>query len=303
MHLKVDNLSKEFSGNTILHNLSFEARAGFILGILGPKNAGKTTLLRMLMDIVRPTSGLILYDDRPVNAKIRNAIGYLPQERGLYIEYTVNQVLVHFARLKRFSRKKAQVEAVRLMDRFNIIEQMDTPVLHLSEEVRQKVQLMAAIIHNPDLLILDEPFNKMDPGNQALIRKLVLHLKEEGKTIILATDEMNEAEVVCDEILMLNEGRVVIQDTLGNIRDKFREHMIYLETADDLQALQDIFGVKKITQNHEGVRLYVDGKHSPQKVLDSVIRAVDVKKLEIHRPNLQDIYADITAPKSRKGKA
>lgn len=293
MHLKADNLSKEYSGKQVVHDISFEARAGYILGILGPEGAGKTAILRMLIDVIRPTSGLIFYDDEPINRKIKNAIGYLPQKRGLYPKYSINKTLVYFARLKNFSRKKAQVEAVRLMDRFNVIEQMDTPISQLDEETTQKVQIMSAIIHNPDLLILDEPFTALTSANQQLIRKLIQHLKEDGKTIVLATKELNAAETVCDEALLINDGMPVLQDSLKRIKQKFRENLIYVASDDDLQGLQEIFGVKRIILEENSARLYIDSQVPTKKILDIIIRSVNVKSLEVHRPNLKDIFVEV----------
>lgn len=303
MHLKADHLIKELEGKPVVSDLSFEARAGYILGILGPDGAGKTTILRILVDILRPDSGAVFYEDQPMNRKIRSVIGYLPEARGLYGEYSVNQNLVYFARLKNLSRKKAQVESVRLMDRFNIIEQMDMSVALLSEEDRQKVQIMCAIIHNPDLLILDEPFAAMHPNNQTLIRKLIQHFKDEGKTIILATRALNEAETICDEVLLIDQGRAVLQDNLKKIKEKFRESLIYVEAAEELQSLQDIFGVKRMIQDQHAARLYIDNQVSTQKILDIIIRSVNVKKIEVHRPNLNDIFLEVLHNGHQKGKS
>lgn len=292
MHVKAEHISKSFDEKLAVANFSFEARAGFITGILGDSEAGKTTILRMLLGIVKPDEGYISFDDNILNQKILDTIGYLPEERGVYQQHTLNEILVYFARLKNLPRKKAQVEAVRLMDRFNLIEQMETPVQILPEDVRQKVELMITLIHNPDLIIFDEPFVNMAAENQTLIRKMVQRLREDGKTIILATGKIEEAELLCDEVILLHQGETLMKGKVNDLLGKFKYNIIEVEGEDNLQPLKQLSGVKKMTQKKQVAQLFVDKEVSPQKILDEIIRTVNVSRIEIKRPGLRDIYLD-----------
>ncbi len=298
MHVRLEDICKSFNGRSILEDLSFDARAGYVFGVLGPHNAGKTTALRIILDIIKPNNGLVSYDDMPMGSKIRDAIGYLPEERGLYQTDPLNKILIHFARLKNMSRKKASVEAVRLMDRFNMIDKMDTPVSDLNEDLQQKVQMMCAIIHNPDLIILDEPFAGLTPNNVTLMGKLLQRFKDEGKTVILATDQLDDAEHVCDQVLMLNNGQIILQDNVSKIHKKYQENLIKVEADNDLDSLKSIYGVKRFVQEKRTARLYIDSKIPPQKILDVIIKSVKVSRVEVNRPSLNDIFLQLVNGKN-----
>jgi ABC-2 type transport system ATP-binding protein len=299
MHVKAENLYKEFSGKIVVEDLSFNIRGGTVLGILGPKGAGKTTALRMILNTILPDGGAIEYDERSMTSSVRNAIGYLPQERGLYHNLPLHNILVYFARLKNVTRKKARVEAVRLLDRFGLIEQMDAPFSQLHEEMQQKVIIMIAIVHNPDLLILDEPFTGFDYNNYRLIHQLIRHFQEEGKTIILTSDQLIEAETLCTEAILVDEGKTILQGNVRQLHKKYDDHFILVEAADNLQSLGRIHGVRKLVQEKQIARLYLEEKVSPQKVLDAIVKSVNISRVEINQPNLNDIYLEMVS----KGKA
>ncbi len=294
MHIKVENISKQISDRVIIEDLSFEARTGYILGILGAESSGKTPILRMVMDIIKPDKGKITFDDRPINMQIRNSIGYLPQERGIYIRYPLSRTLIYFARLKNLARKKAQVESVRLLDRFNLIEYMDTPVTHLPAEIQQKIELMITIIHNPDILILDEPFLGLDPVNQILVHKLIQRFRDEGKTIVLATADMQKAEDICDDIIFLKDGRVLLKGSHKKVHERFKENLILVEAKDNLQPLQKLPGVTRSVLEKQIARLFINNDVSQQQILDKIIRSVNITRVEVHRPTLEDIYLELT---------
>lgn len=294
MHVIAENLLKEFTGKIAVENLSFDVRGSNVLGILGSQGAGKTTALRLILNTVVPDMGRIIYDDRTMNAAVRNAIGYLPENRGLYSNQPIHGFLVYFARLKNVSRKKARVEAVRLLDRFGMIEQMETPYSQIPKEMQQKLHIMTAIIHNPDLLVLDEPFEGFDHNNRRAIHQLIKHFQEEGKTIILSSKNLNEAEAFCDQVVLLDEGKTMLQGNLKKIHRKFNENLVTVEAADNLQSLSGIYGVKKLVLEKQTARLYLNEGVSIQKVLDAVVKTVNVTRIEVNHPSLNDIYLGIT---------
>ncbi|MCB0262991.1 MAG: ATP-binding cassette domain-containing protein [Calditrichia bacterium] len=294
IHVKAENLCKEINERTAVENVSFEVQPGRVLGILGAENAGKTTILRMLMELVPPDSGSVSFDERMISPKVRDATGYLPQRRGLLKNHTVNELLIYFAQLKNLPRKKARVEAVRLMDRFQIIDQMDTKVHLLTEEMRQKVAVMLAIIHNPDLLILDEPFLEQHPGFIKLVRKLVQRFRDEGKTLILASRDFDEAEILCDDVLVLQDGQTLLQGNLAEIRNRSKENMIEVFAHENLESLQSIYGVKQYVLNHRSAQLFVDSKVPPQKILDVIVKTVNATRIEVCRPGLREIVNQMT---------
>ena len=300
MHVKAENLYKQFNGKVAVEDLSLDIRGGSVLGILGSGGAGKTTALHMILNMVKPDAGMVVYDERFMNASVRNAIGYLPQVRGVYSGLSIHSTLVYLARLKNLSRKKARVEAVRLLDRFGMIEHMDTPYSQVPLEMQQKLYIMIAIIHDPDLLVLDEPFKGFDYNNHRLIHQMIRHFQEEGKTIILASEQFDEAESLCDEVILLDSGRTLLHDNLKKIHRKFSENLVLVEAADNLQSLGEIYGVRKVVQEKQMARLYVDERVSIQKILDAVIKSVNVSRIEVNRPRLNDIYLEILHNGRRK---
>ncbi len=293
MEIRVENINKVFGEAHVLRDLSFTARPGEVLGLLGPNGAGKTTTLRLVLDILKPDEGSILFDGKPMNRNIRSAIGYLPEERGLYQKATVYDTLLYFGRLKNMSRKKAQVEAVRLLDRFGMVERMEDSAASLSKGMQQKIQLMLAIIHQPSVLILDEPFFGLDPLNQDLVRKLIAQARQEKKTVLLSTHQLNEAENLCDHIVLINYGKTVLQGSLSAIRERYRENLILVEAEGNLQVLKKLEGVRKFIQERNTARLYIDERVEPQAIAEQILKMVTITRLEINRPSLNDIFLEI----------
>ncbi|NOX38804.1 MAG: ATP-binding cassette domain-containing protein [Calditrichaeota bacterium] len=292
MKVVAEKLSRKVPDRLTVENISFEVTPGKVLGLLGPDGAGKTTILRMILDLVKPDEGSVRFDDQKLKPEIRNQIGYLPEARGVYPHHRVIDILIYFARLKRLSRKKAQVEAVRHLDRFDMIDFMEHTVQELPPEMQQKVQILVTIVHDPKLLILDEPFLGMANLNQDLIKKLILRYKEEQRTVILATQQMNLAESLCDQILLLHQGRAILQGSVGQIRKKYRENLVLVEGEDNLTDLKKISGVRKFLLQNQVARLYVDPNQPVQKVLDQIIKQVRITRLEVNRPSLEDIYLE-----------
>lgn len=293
MDVIVDKLVKGDDEKSILDNISFKAARGKVFGLLGPAGSGKTTLLRIIIGIVNQDGGTVTFDGTPLNGKIRDKIGYLPEKRGIFQRQVLIDVLTYFGRLKNLSPKKSQIEAIRLLDRFNMIDSMEKPVHALSREIQERVQILVSILHDPEILILDEPFQDIHPLNQDVVRKLIYQFREEEKTIILSTHQFNEAEKLCDDILFINKGRIVLKGNLDTLRQKFQSHLILVEAEDNIGSLKGIKGVKKFFTEKQSARLFVDYKLSPQEVLAQIISTVNVSRIEIARPNLDDIFFDV----------
>jgi len=207
--LLVKNLTKKFKNSVAVNNLSFNVVPGKIFGLLGPNGAGKTTTIRTVLNIIKPTSGTIIFNGKPITNQFFNQIGYLPEERGLYRRSKVIDVLKYFAELKNLSSTKAIKTADNWLKRLKIEHYRNKRIEELSKGNQQKIQFITAVFHDPDLLILDEPFTGFDPINQQEIKELILSFVSSGKIIILSTHQMDTAEKLCDEILLMNNGKEV----------------------------------------------------------------------------------------------
>lgn len=290
MRITVENVTKCFNDIPAVSELDMSIDPGKIVGLLGPNGAGKTTTLRMILDIFRPDKGKIKFDGKKFKRKFLNQIGYLPEERGIYQRYKVSDVLVYFGRLKNLSKRKSGVEAVRLLDRFNLIDYVDEQVGHLSKGMQQKLQFIISVLHNPDILIFDEPFRGLDPFNQEIVRKYIKGLKNENKAILLSTHQLGEAEALCDMFVLVDTGRVVLQGSLEEIREGFREKILVVEASNDLKKLQSIHNIERMTIKNSRAFLEMNEKNDVKKIMNEVIKTVDVSRIEIVKPSLQDIF-------------
>ena len=219
--LLVDNVSKRYRSVQAVDGVSFRAEPGRILGLLGPNGAGKTSTIRMVTYITVPDTGRILFGDTPVGPEAQQRMGYLPEERGLYKRTRVGPQLVYLGRLKGLSKRDAEREARRWLGRFDAADWYDRRVEALSKGQQQKVQFCATIQHAPDLLIFDEPFSGLDPINAALLKTVILELRDEGRTILFASHRMEQVEQLCDDVVFLNQGRAALQGPLRDIRRRY----------------------------------------------------------------------------------
>jgi ABC-2 type transport system ATP-binding protein len=290
MDIEIKRIYKRFNSHPVVKDLSFSVKKGTIVGLLGPNGAGKTTTLRMILDILKADEGEISFDGQSMNRHIRNQIGYLPEERGLYQKYKVIDTLIYFGRLKNLTNRKSHVEAVRLLDQFKMIDYLEEPVGHLSKGTQQKLQFLVSLLHNPEVLILDEPFWGLDPLNQELVKQKIHSLRREGKTILVSTHLLADAEVMCDYFVLINRGRSVLQGSLEQIRKNFYQNMIVVETQKDPAELRKIGKIKDFEFDDSQIYLYLDGNTSVKAIMREIINKVDVTKIESHRPSLNDIF-------------
>jgi ABC-2 type transport system ATP-binding protein len=223
--LAIENVVKAYDGKLAVDQVSFEVNGGEVFGLLGPNGAGKSTLIRMTMDILRPDSGRILVNGRPSIDADHDRVGYLPEERGLYRKQKVIDVLDYFGRLKGMNGRDVKVKAQAALDRMGLGEWAGKRVDALSKGMQQKVQIVGTLLHEPEVVILDEPFSGLDPVNARIVKDIILALKREGKLVVLSTHQMDLAEELCDRIVMIDRGRRVLYGTLREIKKRYAEEI------------------------------------------------------------------------------
>ena len=252
--IEIENVTKKFSNQLALDELSLTIPEGRIFGLLGPNGAGKTTLIRILTHITMPDSGRVLFHGHPLEAKDVENIGYLPEERGLYKKMKVSEQVVYLARLRGLTKQEATRRLKEWFVRFGIDSWWDRRVEELSKGMQQKIQFIATVVHQPDFLIFDEPFSGFDPVNAETLKQEILRLKEQGATVILSTHNMASVEEICDEIALINHGRVILNGEINEVRRRFRQHLYHIsvEGAIDITNFPaDFQVVKKATVGNE----------------------------------------------------
>lgn len=291
--LSVKNLTKEFNNIVVVDNVSFEVSEGKIFGLLGPNGAGKTTTIRTILNIIRPSSGNIFFDGRPITPEFFNIIGYLPEERGLYKKSRVIDVIKYFAALKNIYSKKAMALADEWLKRLDISEFKEKKVEELSKGNQQKVQFITSVLHEPKLLILDEPFAGFDPINQEKIKELILSFVDQGKIIILSTHQMDTAEKLCSDILLIDRGKEVCSGSLKGIKKQYGLNVVNLEFSGDISALKnhpDVINMHLYRDRAE-IKLKEDVKIS--EFLRSITQNYNINAFNSIDPSLHKIFIDV----------
>lgn len=284
--LEVHNLVKRYNGFTAVDALSFEVYEGEIFGLLGPNGAGKTTAIRTIMDILRPDEGTVQVLGGPPGAA-RERIGYLPEERGLYRDLKVLEVLVYLAALKGTPRSVARLQALAWLERVELADWADRRVKDLSRGMEQKLQFVASLVHDPELLILDEPFQALDPVNVDLLKGLIRESQEQGKTVVLSTHQMNLVEALCGRILLINHGRAVLYGPLDEIKHRHAPHAVRLRTSATLDVLP---GVVRMERRDDTFTLTLEGI-TPQELLQTLVeRNIPVEAFEVATAPLEEIF-------------
>jgi len=289
--LRVLEVTKTYEERPVVDRVSFEVRPGEIFALLGPNGAGKTTLIRMITDILRPDSGEILFDGRPVEARDRREIAYLPEERGLYRRSRVIDVLAYFGELKGLAPREARKSARTLLDRVELGDWLEKQVQALSKGMQQKVQLCTALIGEPRLMILDEPFTGLDPLNVQLFEEILHERRAAGTTVLLSTHQMSKVEQVCDRALMINRGRVVLHGTVRDLRRQHADHAVVIRTEDTLPNLP---GVLAMTTTNGEYLLTLEPQVSSDEVLAALVqRGIRIESFGIATPPLEDIFVKV----------
>jgi ABC-2 type transport system ATP-binding protein len=288
----LDNVCKSFGRLHAVDNLSVQVSVGSVYGFLGPNGAGKTTTIRMIMNIIRPDSGRIeiLGDGNIEQVKAR--IGYMPEERGLYRKMTARKVLAYFGAIKGVNDMQLAQRVPHWLQRVELADWADKKVEELSRGMHQKLQFAVTVINDPELIILDEPFSGLDPLNQDLLKDIILEMRNEGKTIIFSTHVMHEAEKLCDSILLINKGKLILDDTLDNVRSKQSAHTVSVELEGDTAFVENLPMVTAVKS--EGNRLDVILTDSDtQQFLRALIQRARVRVFEVKVPSLHEIFINL----------
>jgi len=289
--LLADKLHKEFAAVVAVNQLSLRVERGQIFGLLGPNGAGKTTTIRIWMDIIKPDSGTALVLGQPPGAA-RTRVGYLPEERGLYRSLRVHECLTYFGQLKGMAKADAARRATELLQRLELADRAKAKVQELSRGMQQKVQLAATLIHDPELVILDEPFQGLDPLNVDLIRTLIRELRAQGKTIVLSAHEMSLVESLCERIALINQGRIVLDGALADIRRRFSPNALDISPPLDLAGWPEVAQAQTHAANGAATqRVYLQPGVQHRDFLRAIVeRGQTVERFELATMPLDEIF-------------
>jgi ABC-2 type transport system ATP-binding protein len=288
--IEVEQLHKTFDAVVAVDHLSFQVHCGEIFGLLGPNGAGKTTTIRMLMDIIKPDAGSARVLGEPPGA-VRERVGYLPEERGLYRSLRVDETLVYLGQLKGMPASTARQRAAELLERVELAEWAKRKVQELSRGMQQKLQLIASIIHDPDVVILDEPFQGLDPVNVELVRDLIRDLRARGKTIVLSAHEMSQVEALCERIALIHHGRAVLYGALADIKKQFSPNAIEITPPLDLTGWAEVARVE--SRDHRQM-VYLKKGIAPHDFLKKLLeRGLPLEQFEMASMTLEEIFVAV----------
>jgi ABC-2 type transport system ATP-binding protein len=289
----VDQISKSFGEFTAVSELSLAVYSGRVFGLLGPNGAGKTTTIRMIVNITAPDSGRIELFGQQVTPELQDRIGYLPEERGLYKKMKIGEQIKYFAALKSVPAKEAESRIDRWLQRLKLMEWKHKKASELSKGMQQKVQFLNAIIHEPDLLILDEPFSGLDPVNVEVLKEIILELKASGKTIIFSTHQMEVAEKICDDICLVNRSRKVLEGSIREVKRGFSRNAVALRLVGGDIVLQNEKLISQMQRHSDGLEVLLAENTSPQTLLKELIAAdAVIERFEMIEPSLHDIFIE-----------
>jgi len=288
--IELEGVEKRFGAKVAVDGLSLEVPRGCIYGFLGPNGAGKTTTLRMIIGIFYPDAGRLSVLGQSDPASVKERIGYLPEERGLYEKMRVRDLMTYFGQLKGMGTGLARKRASELLQRYGLGESADKKCQALSKGMAQKAQILATLIHEPELIILDEPFSGLDPLNRDLMRDLILQLKREGRSVIFSTHIMEQAEQICDRVLLIDDGRKILDGELSAVLSSAGKE-IRLDNDGDGDFLHDLPGVARVNDSGKQAELFMEEDADPQAVLAALVAArVRVRRFDLRELSLHEIF-------------
>ena len=290
--INVDHITKSFGSIRAVQDLSFSLSSGEILGLLGPNGAGKTTTIRMILDIFKPDMGSISVLGGPMNEAKKNLIGYLPEERGLYQDITLEKCLSYLASVKGMEKDAIEKNLALYLEKFDLTSYRKKKVKELSKGLQQKAQLISTFIHRPKLVIVDEPFSALDPLNTQIVKQLLFEERDRGTAIMMSTHQMNQAEAMCSRIILINTGKIMLEGNIETVRQQFARSELIVSAANPIP--KDIPGICSITKENRHQRIKIGKQYNPKAILAEMInRKVEIEHFEIAVPSLDEIFVDV----------
>ncbi|MCO4327810.1 ATP-binding cassette domain-containing protein [Staphylococcus agnetis] len=288
--LEVSNITKKFKDVTVIDNISFEVNKGDMLGFLGKNGAGKSTTFRMILGLLDPTLGKITYKNEPIDESNLNSIGFLPEERGLHTKLTVEKELLYMASLKGMSAKKSKERINYWLNKFEIQENKHKKIISLSKGNQQKVQLIVSLIHEPELLILDEPFSGLDPINVELLKNAIIELNQNGTTIIFSSHRLDHVEELCNKICIINNGNILLKGDLNDIKSNFSQKRIMIESAEDFSYLDTFENINLISRVNDKYFFDLKNVKVYKTVFEEIKKSNYITQFLIIEPSINDIF-------------
>lgn len=293
--VEISQITKSFGALKAVDDVSFIIEKGELFGLLGPNGAGKTTAIRCMLDIFKPDSGSIALLGGPMSESKKDLIGYMPEERGLYQDIPLDRCLTYLGSLKGLSPVEVRQRSDGYLERFDLVAYKTKKVKELSKGMQQKAQIIATILHHPELLIVDEPFGGLDPVNTQMVKDLLREQREQGVTVILCSHQMQLVEELCDRIVLIDHGKVMLYGGLADIRRQFSGNVVKVRTEGTIPELK---GVERIEPINGSVKLHLSPRTAPQDVLRALVAGnITVNQFEISMPSLDEIFIRVVQGK------
>jgi len=298
--LEIENISKKFDSFYAVKNLSFKTPEGSVYGLLGPNGAGKTTTIRMIMNIIIPDEGTIRVLNQKMDEEMKERIGYLPEDRGFYPKMKVGELLLFLAGIKGLKGEKAKKEIDLWLERFDLLDWREKKVEELSRGMQQKLQFIVTVVHRPEFIILDEPFAGLDPVNTKLLKDIMLEMKEKGRTIIFSTHRMEQVEMICDNICLINKAEKVLEGNLKQIKKQYGKNTVLLDYEGEGGFIKSFPEIEKIDDYGKFMEIKLKEKADPQHLLSELVRKIKITKYEIREPSLNAIFIEKVGEKNEE---
>lgn len=290
--ISVDQISKSFGSLRAVDNVSFEVNSGEIFGLLGPNGAGKTTMIRIILDIFKPDTGTVSILGGPMSEEKKNAVGYLPEERGLYQDIQLERCLVYLATLKGLPEAQARERVNQYLERFELANWRKKKLKELSKGMQQKAQLITTLVHQPKVVIIDEPFSALDPVNTQMVKDLLIEERDKGTCIVMCTHQMHQVEELADRIVLINKGKSMLYGDLQDVRRQFASDAVLVRTTETLPA--NLPCVREITPHNNAMLLKFNPGCTSQDVLKALVeRNIHLEQFELAMPTLDEIFIQV----------
>ncbi len=290
--LRCTGLTKRFDGKAAVDNLNLEVPAGQVFGLLGPNGSGKTTTIRMALGIYARDAGEVETLGSADPLEVRDRLGYLPEDRGLYPKMKVAEQLTFLGAIRGLTQREATKRAAAWLERLGLADRAKSETNELSKGMQQKIQFAASVLHDPELLVLDEPFTGLDPINTRLLKDLIIEQRDKGTTVVLSTHRMDQVEQMCESICLIHEGRAVLAGALSEIKASYGETSVSLEYEGDSGALQGLTGVREVRDSGRTASLLLESTEASQDVLRQLVDRVRVRSFRLAEPTVEDIFLD-----------